>query len=182
MEWKKKWETQTGLMLLTIVIWSIFIGLCIKVGAILFASILSIFNPVVAQDLYQGLNLYELMQQNLWYYISVLSLLVTITALKAYIFYIMIRIFLKIDLMNPFSKEIYKLISKIGETSIQVAFLIFLTNAYFKWLSKKGFELHGLGEFSGGSFEFLLLGVIIYAIAKVFKRGLEIQSDNELTI
>jgi len=39
-----------------------------------------------------------------------------------------------------------------------------------------------MGEYMGGAFEYFLLGIIIYAISKVFNRGLEIQSENELTV
>jgi hypothetical protein len=182
MEWKKKWETQPGLMLITIVIWSIFIGLCIQAGAVLFTFIYSLFNPVVAQNLYEGLNLSALMEQNIWHYVGVLSLIVAITGLKAYIFFLMIMIFLKINLTHPFSKEVSKLISQIGQVTIEIAVFIIFTNAYFKWLSKRGFDMPALGEYMGGAFEYFLMGIIIYAISKVFKRGLEIQSENELTI
>lgn len=182
MEWKKKWETQPGLMLITIVIWSIFIGLCIQTGAVLFNFIHSFFNPVVAQDLYKGLNLSALMGENFWHYLGVLSLILTSTGLKAFVFYLMIRIFLKINLMHPFSKDVSKLISHIGEVVIQIAIIIIITNGYFKWLYKRGFDLPALGEYMGGAFEYFLMGIIIYAISKVFKRGLEIQSENELTI
>ncbi|MFD2034719.1 DUF2975 domain-containing protein [Belliella marina] len=182
MEWKKKWETQPGLMLITIVIWSVFIGLCIKTGAVLFNFIYSLFNPLVAQNLYEGLDLSTLLEQNFWHYISVLSLILVITGLKAFIFYLMIRIFLKINLMHPFSKEISKLISQIGQVAIQIALLLIITNGYFKWLLKRGFELSELWSNTGGAFEYLLMGIIVYAISRVFNRGLEIQSENELTI
>lgn len=182
MEWKKKWVTQPGLMLITIVIWSIFIGLCIQAGAILFTFIYSLFNPIVAQNLYEGLNLSALMEQDIRHYIGLLSLIVAITGLKAYIFYLMIRIFLKINLTHPFSKEVSKLISKIGQVTVEIALFIIFTNAYVKWLSKRAFDLPALGEYMGGAFEYFLMGIIIYAISKVFKRGLEIQSENELTV
>ncbi|HMQ00118.1 MAG TPA: DUF2975 domain-containing protein [Cyclobacteriaceae bacterium] len=182
MEWKKKWETQPGLMLITVLIWSIFIGLCIKAGAVLFTFIYSLFKPEIAQDLYRGLNLAALMEQSMWYYISILSLMIVITALKAYIFYLMIRIFIKIDLMHPFSKEVSQLISKIAYVSIEVAVFIIFFNGSIKWLLKRGYELPALESHSGGAFEYLLMGALIYAIAKVFKRGLEIQSENELTV
>ncbi|WP_084123521.1 DUF2975 domain-containing protein [Aquiflexum balticum] len=182
MEWKKKWVTQPGLMLITIVIWSIFIGLCIQAGAILFTLIYSLFNPIVAQNLYEGLNLSALMEQDIRHYIGLLSLIVAITGLKAYIFYLMIRIFLKINLTHPFSKEVSKLISKIGQVTVEIALFIIFTNAYVKWLSKREFDLPAMGEYMGGAFEYFLMGIIIYAISKVFKRGLEIQSENELTV
>ncbi|WP_130275710.1 DUF2975 domain-containing protein [Cecembia calidifontis] len=181
-EWNEKWVTQPGLMLITIVIWSIFIGLCIKAGALMFTTIYSFFKPIVAQDLYEGLNLYGLRNQEIGYYIGLVSLLVVIACLKAYIFYLMIRIFLTINLNHPFSKKVSNLISEIASFAIQTGILIIFTSASLKWLIKRGFEIPSLGGFTGGAFEYLLMGALIYAIARVFKRGVEIQSENELTI
>ena len=181
-QWKEKWVTQPGLMLITVVIWSIFIGLCIKAGALLFTSIYSLFNPIVAQDLYEGLNLSGLMNQEIWYYLALVSLLVLIACLKAYIFYLMIRIFLTINLNHPFSKKVSDLISKIANVAVETGVLIILTSASLKWLIKNGFDIPSMGAYTGGAFEFLFLGALLYAIAQVFKRGVEIQSENELTV
>lgn len=182
MEWKKKWETQPGLMLISVVIWSVFVGLCIETGAIFFNFVYSLFKPIAASNLYKGLDLFALMAQDKWHYVGLLSIMVYTNALKAYMFFLMIRIFLKINLMHPFSKEVSELISQISHISIQIAVVIIFNNAYIKWLAKRGFELPDLGSFTGGAFEYILMGIIIYAISKVFKRGLEIQSENELTI
>ena len=182
MEWKKKWELQPGLMLITVVIWSAFIGLCIETGAILFNTLYSLARPIAAQNLYKGLDLSALMARDMRHYIGILSVIIYMNALKAYMFYLMIRIFLKINLVHPFSEPVSNLIAQISQITMQIAIVIIFTGAYFKWLAKRGFELPDLGSFTGGAFEYILLGIIIYAISKVFKRGLEIQAENELTI
>lgn len=180
--WKKKWENQPGLMLITIVIWSIFIGLCIKAGALLFTFTYSLFNPEVAKNLYEGLNLYGLLDQHFWNYIGVMSFILVIAGQKAFMFYLMIRVFLTIDMVHPFSAEVSKLITEIAQIAIQIGIVIILASAYFSWLVKRGFDLPALGGYVGGAFEYLLMGALIYAIAQVFKRGVAIQSENELTI
>lgn len=181
-KWGKKWETQPVLMLLTIIIWSIFIGLCIKGGTLLFTSVYSIFSPSVAKDLYKGLDLSVIREWHKGYYIVAVSLLIGILASKAYIFFLVIRVFLKIDLVHPFSKEVSILISKIGKVTVQVGVLIIIAMAYFRWLSSNTSHWPATGGFLSGSFEFLIMGAVIYAIAMVFKRGVEIQSENELTV
>lgn len=181
-EWTKKWEPQPVLMLLTIVIWSIFIGLCIKGGTLLFTSVYSLFTPSVAKDLYKGLDLSVFREWHTGYYIVAVSLLIGILASKAYIFFLVIRVFLKIDLVHPFSKEVSNLISKIGKATVQVGVLIIIAVSYFVWLSSKTLHSPPTGGFLGGSAEFLIMGAVIYAIAMVFKRGVEIQADNDLTV
>ncbi|TVP46591.1 MAG: DUF2975 domain-containing protein [Mongoliibacter sp.] len=180
--WKNKWESQPMLMLITIVIWSIFIGLCIKGGAMLFTFTFSLFKPEVAKDLYEGLNLHGLLTQHFWNYMGVMSFILVVAGQKAYMFYLMIRVFLAIDLIHPFSKEVSKLITEIGQMAIQIGVIIIIASAYFAWLTKRGFDIPTLGGYLGGAFEYLLMGALIYAIAQVFKRGVAIQSENELTI
>jgi len=176
------WKTQPKLMFITVVIWIIFIGLCIRAGVLMFTFTYSLFNPLVSQNLYEGLNLSTLQDSHFWHYIATLSLIIIVSVLKAYIFYLMIKVFLKINLIHPFSNEITKLISKIGAVAIQTGISIILVSSYIEWVGKRFEHYIPVGGFLGSSLEYIFMGAIIYAIAQVFKRGVEIQSENELTI
>jgi hypothetical protein len=180
--WKEKWAKQPTLMLITVIIWSIFIGLCIQAGTLLFTFIYSFFKPTVAQDLYEGLNLYPLFLQEVWYYGGIVTLILSIAVLKAQLFYTMIRIFLKIDLIHPFSKEIAKLITTLSYIAFEIGFFLAMARGCASWLIKRSFELEGLQSYLSGAFEYFLLSALIFAIAQVFKRGVEIQAENELTV
>ncbi len=180
--WKEKWTQQPTLMLITVIIWSIFIGLCIQAGTLLFTFVYSFFKPIVAQHLYEGLNLYSLLQQDVWFYGGIVTLILSIAILKAQLFYTMIRIFLKIDLIHPFSKEIAKLISTLSYIAFEIGVFILMARGCASWLIKRSFELEGLQSYLSGAFEYFLLSALIFAIAQVFKRGVEIQAENELTV
>lgn len=180
--WKEKWVNQPSLMLITVVIWAIFIGLCIQAGALLFTFVYSLINPIVAQDLYEGINLYALREGNPWYYGGVISFVLFVLGMEVYLFYLMIRIFLKINLIHPFSREISNLISSISYTAFQVGIGIIMATASFKWLEKKGFDLDQIQGFMGGGYEYLLMAAILVAISQVFKRGVELQAENDLTV
>lgn len=181
-QWKEKWVNQPSLMLITVVIWSIFIGLCIQAGAMLFTFVYSLFNPIVAGNLYEGLDLSALREQNLWYYGGVLSIVLFIAGQKAYLFFLMIRVFLKINLVHPFSREISNLISRISYVAFQIGVAIILASGVFKGLVKRGYDLDGVPQLVGNGFEFLLMAALLIAIGMVFKRGVEIQDENELTV
>ena len=181
-QWKEKWVNQPSLMLITVVIWSIFIGLCIQAGALLFTFVYSLFNPVVSQNLYEGLNLSALREQNIWYYGGVLSIILFIAGQKAYLFFLMIRIFLKINLIQPFSREVSKLISSISYVALEIGAGIIIASGIFKWMQVRGYELDRVPQMMGGGFEFLLMAALLVAIGIVFKRGVEIQEENELTV
>lgn len=181
-QWKEKWVSQPSLMLITVVIWSIFIGLCLNAGAILFTFVYSLFNPIVSQNLFDGLNLSALRGQNTWYYSGVLSIVLFIAGQKAYLFYLMIRVFLKIDLVHPFSRVVSKLISEISFVAFQIGVAILLASGIFKWMLTRGYDLDRVPQMVSGGFEFLLMAALLIAIGIVFKRGVEIQEENELTI
>ncbi len=84
---------------MNIIFWIIFIGLCIKTGAILISFLVSVFvNPEAAKDLYLGLDFFEVYNIDLNHYVNVLSFIVVLTGMKAYIAYLAIRLFSKFDL------------------------------------------------------------------------------------
>ncbi len=176
-----KTQTHTILKILKVLTWVIFLGLCIKAGALLFTFIYSLFKPIVSHDLYLGWNLGKLYSYDLWYYIKLLSLVISIWIVKAYLFYDVLKIFSKINLVNPFNHEVAKRIANTSHTALGIGILSLITNGYVKWLMKKPV---GIISFSGGegASEFLLMAAILFVIAQVFKRGIELQAENELTI
>lgn len=177
-----KKKTIIMLSIVKVLSWIAFIGLCIKAGAILFTAILSAFNPAVSNDLYLGLDLSELYHFSQWQYAIMLSLLVFVSAIKAYIFYLVIQILMKLNVMQPFSKPISILIERISYLALIAGIFSHLGADYTAKRIDKGIGIHDLGQYWEGSDEFLFLAAVIFIIAQVFNRGMEIQSENELTI
>ena len=178
-----KSETKGILKALHVISWIIFIGLCIQTGAILYSFIVSLAtNSAGAKNLHLGLDLSDLYAYDRWQYVTVVSYIICLSALKAYLFYLAIKIFLKINFIHPFSTAISLLISKIGKVAIGIGLLSLVAIGYTKWLMKKGVVFPDMHDYLGGAGEFLMLGAIIFIIAQIFKRGIEIQSENELTV
>ncbi|HAO46503.1 MAG TPA: DUF2975 domain-containing protein [Ferruginibacter sp.] len=179
----KKLNPKPWLTVLHVICWVIFIGLCIKTGAIIYSTFVSlVINPEAAKDLYMGLDLSNLFVFSKQHYIKLLSFIIFLGVLKAYIFYLGIRIFLKINFQHPFSKEVSSLISNISYCALSIGVITILTGSYRGWLSKRGVIFPDMQDYIGGGVEFLMLGGMIYMIAEIFKRGIEIQSENELTV
>jgi len=178
-----KTKTKKILTIMNIISWVVFIGLCIKTGAILYSFFVSLFiNPVAASNLHLGLNLSNLYRFNISHYATIVSLIIFLSGLKAYLFYLLIKIFLKINFVHPFSTEVSLLISRISYVALGIGILTLAGNSYCEWLTKQGVVFPDLQVYLGGDDEFLLLGGIIFVIAQVFKKGIEIQSENELTV
>ena len=59
-----------------------------------------------------------------------------------------------------------------------------ICNAYVAWLITNGMEISqaNLQSYLGGGSEFFFLGIIVFVISQIFKRGIELESETELTI
>jgi hypothetical protein len=180
-----KTNSRTNLILRIthILAWVIFIGICIRTGAILYSFFVSmVMNPAAAKNLHLGLNLSVLYGFSTKYYSMVVLLIIAVSVLKAYIFYLVIKIFSTINFVHPFSREVSVLVSKISYIALLTGLLTLLANSYCEWLIKSGATLPDLVQYLGAGSEFIFFAGIIFFIAQVFKRGIEIQSENELTV
>ncbi len=174
-----KINTNRVLSIMKIISRVVFIGLCIKTGVLLITSLFSLFmNPEAAGNLYLGLDLSEMYATNRWYYVNTLSFIVALSALKAYLFYLVTKIFLKFNLNHPFTPTVVSLIGKISHIALGIGVVALIAQSYSERLLHRGLEI----DQNWGSEEFLFLAGIIFIIALVFKRGVEIQLENELTI
>lgn len=160
-------------------VWVIFIGLCIKAGAIMVSFGVSWWvNPQAAADLYPGVNLMEVYQYGLFHYVAMVWLIISIATMKAYLFYVLIKALGKMDLNSPFEKSLSELLNKMSSISFQVGITAIIIQEYAKWLGKQSLDF----SFEGGEKEFLFFAAILYVLSRVFKRGSVLQAENELTI
>jgi hypothetical protein len=104
--------------------------------------------------------------------------MIAVIVLEAYIAYLVIKVLSKIKLSNPFTLEVVNILEKISYFMFGTWMVAGLYYVYTKWLSK---EITGLPE-NLVSGEFIFLAGIVFVFSQIFKRGVEIQSENELTV
>lgn len=169
----------TVLKIMHFIFWLVFLGLCIKTGAIVVSFIVSLWvNSVGAKDLYMGLDLSSVMALHRWHYIHIVSLLITVHVLKAYMAYIIIKIFMKFNVAKPFESGIQKQILKISYVAFSTGIVALISASYSKWLLKKGATI----SVDWAANEILFFAGIIYIIALVFEKGTELQTEQDLTV
>ncbi|MBL7850091.1 MAG: DUF2975 domain-containing protein [Cyclobacteriaceae bacterium] len=176
-----KTRTETILTVMHVLAWIGFIGLAIEAGAILTAYGVSWFNPIAAKDLYRGMNLYDLSQYDFWLYTQMVSYIVALVAIKAYAVYLVIKIMMKVKLQSPFTAETVTRLETISYVLFGGVIISILCNVQTGWLSKRvqDFNISWIGDNAG---EFLFMAGLVFVISQVFKRGVELQSENELTV
>jgi len=167
---------------LKIVSWVIFVGLCIEAGGLMVNFIFSLYKPEFVQNLYQKLDLSEMYERSKWAFFSMYSFILVISILKAVLFYVVIRLVSKINLTKPFNSFVSRQISLMSYYTFSIGILSYIARETAKNLQHRGYVIDRLNQFWADSQAFILMAAVIYVIATIFSRGVEIQNENDLTV
>jgi hypothetical protein len=137
MEKKKDYILKT----LEVVSWIIFIGLCVEAGALLFNFGFTLFRPIATHNVYKGLNLSVLYEKEFPHFVGIMSGIVLLALLKAYLFYLVVRLFTKLNIEAPFSLAIAKIIEKISYEAFSIAIVSVVAKQYAEKLIQEGYEI-----------------------------------------
>ena len=167
---------------LHIVAWLIFVGLSIEAGGVIVNFFFSLFKPEFVQNLYQKLDLSEMYRDNRFAFFGTYSFILIISILKAGLFYLVVMLMHKMDLSKPFDAYVARQISKIGYFTLSIGLLSYSAREFVGNLIHHGFITDNLNQFWADSQAFILMGAVIYIIATIFKKGVAIQDENDLTV
>jgi hypothetical protein len=178
MEAKTKTKTGQILMAMKILAWVAFVGFMIEAGAILFSYFVSCINPEGAKNLYNGMNLYALRKADFWHYTLHVTFMIVVSVLKSFVWLKVIKMVSELNLANPFKLEIANILEEISYVLFGIWLFALLNSVHSVLLLKITGENYG-SVFSG---DFLFAAGLVFIIAHIFKKGVEIQSENELTV
>jgi hypothetical protein len=167
---------------LQIVAWIIFVGLSIEAGALIVNFIFSLFRPEFVQNLYQKLDLSAMYSTSKWAFFGMYSFILTISVLKAFLFFLVIMLLLKLDLAKPFNNYVARQITKISYFTLTIGLISYVALQTARNLEHHGYETTALDQFWADSQAYILMAAVIYIIASIFSRGVEIQDENDLTV
>ena len=88
----------------------------------------------------------------------------------------------KMDLKNPFSSFVARQITLLSYYTLSIGLFSYIARQLVKNLMSHGFVPDNLNQFWEDSQAFILMGAVIYIIATIFKKGVAIQNENELTV
>ncbi|MFT3795002.1 DUF2975 domain-containing protein [Flavobacterium sp.] len=169
------------LTILHVISWIIFLGLCVEAGSYLFNAGYVFFVTTSAASYFGLAGLYD---YDWGWYLVIIFLMTLVGVLKALMFYLTVRLFYhnNLDLSNPFTATLGRLISNWAYLAFGIGLFSNFGFNYSEWLNGQGAQITKIHEHFGGGDVWLFMGVILLVIANIFKRGIEIQSENELTI
>lgn len=167
---------------LHIVAWIIFVGLCIESGGLIVNFFFSLYEPDLVQNLYQKLDLSEMYEDSKLVYFGIYTFIISISFLKAYLFYIVVRLMHKMDITKPFNTYVSNQILQISYFTLSIGLFSLIARQLTKSLMHQGFVIDSLNQFWADSQAFILMGAVIYIIATIFRKGIELQDENDLTV
>ena len=177
--------TKQMLKILYVISWIIFIGVCIEAGSFIVNALFALVNPAVVSHLWQQVDLSSLYKYNPGYFFVEMLLMSIVAVLRACMFYLIVKILhdKKLNMSQPFSKEVGRFIFKVSYLALGIGLFCWWGVKYTEWFVKLGVKMPDVQYLRlGGADVWLFMGVTLFVIAQIFKRGIEIQSENELTV
>lgn len=171
-------KTESILKIMHVLAWITFIALLVNAGGIFVSFIISLSNPEITEKLYMGKEFYPVRQYSIPYFVIKVTLKLLIHIWEILTAYLVIEVLSKIKMKDPFKIETSKLMEKISYYILITWVISMSSNVYNRWLAE---EIPGLKEdlISG---EFIFIAGIVFVFSQIFKKGVEIQTENELTV
>lgn len=163
-------RTKKILRFAMILTWIVFIGLLVQTGAVVVSYGVSMFNPQAAKNLYMGLDLYAIHAYSVEHYTLAVFFTAAILAMKAFIAYIIIRDLSQVKMENPFTSDTAWTLEWISYLLAGISCLALFANIHAEWLLKS----LGVPIPKAPLEAYIFITIIMYVIALVFKRGVEL--------
>lgn len=180
-----KISTKQVLNLLYVLSWIIFIGVCIEAGGFIVNAFFALAKPSVVKYLWHEVDLSDLFKYDHGYFFTITLVMSIVATMKAWLFYLIIKILhdKKLNMTQPFSKEVGRFIFTIAYVTLLIGLFSWCGVKYVEWLISQGVKMPDIQYLRiGGADVWLFMSITLFVIAQVFKRGIEIQTENELTV
>jgi len=176
-----KTKTEKILMILKFLALLGGIWYSILCGSQLTTLVASFINPEWAKRTYEvNLDIFNIREKSTSFYAYAMCLTIAVSALKAFIWYVVFELLSKLKLQTPFSMEVEKKFEKIAYLLLGVWIVsAIFWKIYAYYLSQAtGIQLPA----NNTGYEYLFMAGIVYIISQIFKRGIEIEEENQLTV
>jgi len=171
---------------LNVLSWIIFIGICVRTGGYIFNTVFLLTgNPFGGHYFWEGADLSGLLAFDRGYFIVMALLMIIVSVMKAMMFYCIIKVLhdKKLNMDQPFNQEIRRLIFNLSYISLAIGLFSGWAAGYSEWFVAKGVLMPSLQSMHvDGDGAWWFIAIILFVIGHIFKRGIELQTENELTV
>jgi hypothetical protein len=89
---------------------------------------------------------------------------------------------MKFDMEKPFSSYVAGQITNISYITFSIGLVSYIAREISRNMVHHGLEIDKLNQFWADSTAYILMAAVLYVIASIFSRGVELQEENELTV
>jgi hypothetical protein len=165
--------------------WILFVGVCIDAGGFISNAVYDFFNPAAASHFWNRIDFSQLYQYDKGYFVVIAILISIVACVKAWMFWQIIRLLeqKKLNFSQPFSVELGQFLSIMAFLTLLIGFFSLWGVRYSSWLALKGISMPDIQQMRvDGSDVWFFMSGTLYVITLIFKRGIELQKENELTV
>jgi hypothetical protein len=179
-------STKLILQILYVIAWIIFIGLSIEAGGSIFSAFYTlVINPINAATFWVGNDLSGLYKYDPGHFFAETLLISIAGVLKAIMFYLLIKLLQdkKFTISQPFNNDVRRFIINVSWLAFGIGLFTGWGVKYTEFLVKQGVNMPDTQHLRlGGADVWFFMSVTLFVIAQIFRRGIEIQTENELTV
>ena len=179
-------KTDYILQALNVLSWIVFIGLCIDAGAFIVSTVVTLMlEPAQAAKFWNKVDLTAVYNFDESRFVTLSALIIIATILKATMFYVIIQFFYKkrFNLSKPFSEPTKRFVLNLGYLSLGIGLFSSWGTGFVEGLVKEGLTIPDLRFMRlAGADVWWFMGIVLLVIAFIFKKGIELQNENELTV
>jgi hypothetical protein len=172
--------------LLHVVSWILFVGLAIDAGGYLTNMLYTLFvNPACATGFWGYLDVSDLYAYNVNLFGCFTVLLLVVSLLKTILFYQTLSLFhqKKINPSKPFNESLKKYLFQFAYIALGIGLCCYAGKSLTYWLTQQGVSMPALEKLKfDGSDVWLFMGITLLVFAQLFTKGIELQSENDLTV
>ncbi len=181
-----KFETKHFLKVLLVLTWILFVGLCVEAGGILFNLLYTLYrNPNEATYFWDNVNLSSLLAYDKSFFIVLTVLMTIVATLKAIMFYFILHLFYnkKFNIEQPFHLALKNFISYMAYFALAIGLFSYWGTRYNDYFIQNGVTMPELQDLKfAGADVWIFMGIVLLVISQIVKRGVELQTENDLTI
>ncbi len=172
--------------ILHILAWVIFVGLCIEAAGLIVNVIMrEMASETTVKKLWMLIDLSSIYATDKNIYFQVVTAIIVVAVLKAILFYKIVELFStrKLDLLQPFNMMVAKFLKDLAVFSIAIGTICIVGAKFSQTAMERGVVLpsNEILRFVGGDV-WIFMGIILLVVEIIFKRGIDIQKENDLTI
>jgi hypothetical protein len=179
-------KTDYILTVLNVLSWIVFIGLCLDAGIFIVYTVLTLMlEPAQAAKMWKEVDLTGVYNYSQSHFVTLTALIIIATILKATMFYLIVKFFYNknFNLSKPFNEAAKRFVLTLGYLSLGIGFFSSWGTKFVEGLTQKGVSIPDLRYLRlGGADVWWFMGIVLLVIAFIFKKGIELQNENELTV